>query len=814
MKVIKFGGTSVANASRIKQVFAIVQAKLSDGPIVMTVSAFGGVTDDLIRCCDTAAQGDEGYREGLEAIESRCLDLVRELLPVQAQSSMLARVKMLLNDLEDVLKGVFLVREASPKTRDLVLSFGERISAFTIGNAFRELGLASEFVDSRELIRTDRNFGMARPDFFATNAAIQERLGGLQGLAVVPGFIASAADGATSTLGRGGSDFTAAIYAAALEAEELEIWTDVNGMMTADPRRVPNAMTIADVTYNEAMELSHFGAKVIYPPTIQPVQQRGIPISIRNTFDPEGPFTLISRDWKSSSHPVAGMTSLSGVALLSLTGPGMVGVPGVSQRLFGALARKEINIILITQASSEHSITFAIGEAHLETAREVINEEFAWEISLGKIRPVLAEENLAIVALVGEGMKHRVGLSGKMFGACGANGINIHAIAQGSSERIISAVVRRQYVTKALNVLHEAFFESDTRKAHLFVIGVGTVGKVLLEQVAAQQAFLKEQHGIEIRVAGMANSRKMLFSETGIDLGKWQAELDAAEPMDTRSFLDRMKAANLHNAIFIDNTASTAIADHYEEVLAASISVVTPNKVAASSSYERYLNLKQTAQRFGVKFLFETNVGAGLPVIGTLNDLVRSGDRIHRIDAVLSGTLNFLFNNFRPGVEFHAVLRQAQDEGYTEPDPRIDLSGVDVMRKILILARESGRKMELEDIALESFLPESCHETKDIPEFYRLLEENGPHFEALLAEAEAKGERLKFVATLEGDQAFASLRSFKSDHPFYELHGKDNIVLFQTDRYPDQPLVVKGAGAGAAVTAMGIFADIIRVVNL
>lgn len=812
---MKFGGSSVADASRINRVFDIVKNRIESGPLVVAVSAFGGVTDDLVLCADLASAGDEKYRAELEKIAKRCLDVVRDLVPVQAQSGMLAKVKMLLNDLEDVLKGAFLVREASPKTRDLVLSFGERISAFTIGNAFRELGLDSQFVDSRELIRTNDQFGKALPDFDVTNAAIRERLGKLKGVAIVPGFIASTADGETTTLGRGGSDFTAAIYAGALEVEELEIWTDVNGMMTADPRRVPNAMTIKDITYNEAMELSHFGAKVIYPPTIQPVRDRGIPISVRNTFDPGGAFTTISTELPAEAHPVAGMTSLSGIALLSLSGPGMVGVPGVSMRLFGALASKEISIILITQASSEHSITFAVNENRIGEAREVVEEAFAWEISTGKLNPISVEEGLSIVALVGEGMKHRVGLSGQMFGACGANGVNIHAIAQGSSERIVSAVIRTGDVTKALNVLHEAFFESDTRKAHLFVIGVGTVGKVLLEQIAAQQAFLKEEHGIELRVAGMANSRKMRFSDAGLDLGDWKRDLEEeGEEMEIGEFLKRMKGANLHNSIFLDNTANADIAGLYEEILSANISVVTPNKVAASSSQDRYLRLKRTAKRYGVKFLFETNVGAGLPVIGTLNDLVRSGDRIHRIDAVLSGTLNFLFNHFKKGVPFHEVVQRAQDEGYTEPDPRIDLSGIDVMRKILILARESGRQMELSDISLESFLPEACRDTADIPAFYQSLQDNGAHFDALLAEADAKGERLKFVATLDGKAAKVGLQSFKQGHPFYELHGKDNIVLFQTDRYPDNPLVVKGAGAGAAVTAMGIFADIIRVVNL
>ncbi|MEM0998287.1 MAG: bifunctional aspartate kinase/homoserine dehydrogenase I [Bacteroidota bacterium] len=815
MLVLKFGGTSVANAERIQQVTAIVKRRLPQAPLVVVVSAFGGVTDALIACSAQAAAGQEDYLAPLQRITDRSLEAVRELLPMQVQSGALAQVRMLLNDLEDVLKGVFLVRELSPKTKDLVLSFGERLSAYIIAEHFKHRGLPAEHFASPDLILTDRNFGDARPDFAATNERIKNRLGDREGIAVVGGFVAShAPKQEITTLGRGGSDYTAAILAAALGADRLEIWTDVNGMLTANPRQVGDAFTIPVVSYDEAMELSHFGAKVIYPPTIQPVRDRNIPIHVGNTFDPEGHYTRIQQDIPATSYPVRGMTSIRDIALLSLSGPGMVGVPGTSRRLFGALARASVNVILITQASSEHSITFATRESHLAAAEAAVNEEFAYEISTGKVTPLKVESGLAIIAIVGENMKNRVGLSGQMFSALGSNGVNIRAIAQGSSERIISAVIEAGDAGKALNVLHEAFF-TDTVKAHLFIVGVGTVGRVLLTQIAEQQPWLLDQLGVDLKVVALANTRKIAFSEIGIDLADWKTQLEnSAQAMSMGEFVRQMQAANLHNSIFIDNTASAEVAQFYPQILRANISVVTPNKIAASSGYAHYRTLKQTAQRYGVKYLFETNVGAGLPVIGTLKDLIRSGDRIHRIEAVLSGTLNFLFNHFKAGTRFVDIVQQAKAEGYTEPDPRIDLSGVDVMRKILILAREAGYEMEMADIALKSFLPPECQETESIEDFYAQLEAHADHFDALRQAADDKAERLKVAAVLDAGQASVELRSYPQGHPFFELHGKDNIVLFTTDRYREQPLVVKGAGAGAEVTAMGIFADIIRVVNV
>lgn len=813
MKVLKFGGTSVANAERILAVLQIVKEK-ADDQLVVTVSAFGGVTNDLIAMSEAAASGDTLYKDRLKGLEVRCLEVVRGLIPVARQAGVLALVKVLLNELEGVLQGAYLVRELSPKTLDFVASFGERISSQVIARAFNEHNLACEFLDSREVIRTDNQHGNAKVDFETTNAAISARMAGVK-LAIVPGFIASNADGHTTTLGRGGSDYTAAIFAAALNADALEIWTDVNGMMTADPRQVPQAIPIPEISYREAMELSHFGAKVVYPPSIQPVRDLGIPIVIKNTFNPENPGTLIKKEKSNDPLPVKGLSSIKNIALLSLSGSGLIGVPGSSRRLFQALSAEQINVILITQASSEHSITIAIDPGDVERAREALESEFAYERSLNMVDYPNVETGLAIIALVGENMRTQVGISGKMFSALGQNGVNIRAIAQGSSERNISAVISARDVKKALNVLHESFFLFPTKKANLFVVGVGTVGSVLLEQLNAQAEALKEKMGIEIRLCGLANSKKHVIDLEGISFSEWKERLenDGIESSAV-GFLGAMKTANLHNSIFIDNTANDSVAGLYEKILSASIHIVTPNKIAAAGPYASYQRLKQVARRYGVKYLFETNVGAGLPVIGTLNDLVQSGDRIEKIQAVLSGTLNFIFDKFTTGTQFHEIVRLAQNGGYTEPDPRIDLSGKDVMRKILILARECGYALEMEDIVAEDFMPPSCLASDSIAGFYAELEKHSDHFDRLYAESNAKGEKLKFVASFADGKASVGLQSVGQEHPFYNLSGKDNIVLFTTDRYDEQPLVIKGAGAGAEVTAMGVFADIMRIVNI
>jgi aspartokinase/homoserine dehydrogenase 1 len=629
---------------------------------------------------------------------------------------------------------------------------------------------------------------------------------------VLPGFIASDRNGITTTLGRGGSDYTAAILASALDASILEIWTDVSGMMTADPRLTSNARIIPHISYQEAMELSHFGAKVIYPPTIQPVMNQNIPVWIKNTFAPDDDGTLIESVATKNGNIVRGISSINNIALISLEGSGMIGIPGFSKRLFEALSAEKINVILITQSSSEHSICVGIDSSFVQKAKNAVDAAFANEIALRKVEPLQVEGEQSIVALVGENMKSHPGISGRMFSALGKNGINIRAIAQGSSEKNISAVISTKDVRKGINVLHEEFFETTYKQVNLFIVGTGNVGSKLIGQLKKQSAFLQEQMKIQVRVIGVCNSRKMLTEEDGIDLATWQERLNEAPVADIKEFVNGIISRNLRNSVFVDITANDTVATLYDALLKKSISVVACNKVAASSSFKNYKNLKELAREYNCQFLFETNVGAGLPVIATLNDLVRSGDRVHRIQAVLSGTLNFVFNNYDGTRKFTDVVKQAQDEGYTEPDPRLDLSGTDVMRKIMILAREAGEKIEMEDIVNNSFMPESCMKG-DVAGFYKEMSKEEEHFKKLFAKASAEGTKLKFVASFENGKAAVGLQHIDPRHDLYHLYGKDNVVLFYTDRYTDQPLVVKGAGAGADVTASGVFADIIRASN-
>lgn len=815
MKVLKFGGSSVATPETIRQVIQIVASRLEQHSVAVVVSAMGGITDALIAASQAAAAGDAAYKTLLNPILKRHFDAVDALVAEPHKAETLVAVEDTLGELEDILRGVFLVRECSNRTLDMVQSVGERLSSTIIAAAFRSQGIEAALIDSRELIATDSNFGKAAVDFESTNERIEARFASFSGLAVLPGFVAASADGETTTLGRGGSDYTASILAAALEADDIEIWTDVSGMMTADPRKVKAAFPIERISFQEALELSHFGAKVLYPPSVQPALDKQIPLWIKNTFAPEDFGTFLTSAKENSGGTVRGISSIEEIALLSLNGAGMVGVPGFAKRLFGALATEQINIILITQASSEHSITFGIEPAAVQRACEAVNRAFEYELALHKVEPLVVEQDLSIIALVGENMRNQVGTSGTMFSTLGRNGINIRAIAQGSSERNISSVIPSRDVKKALNVLHEAFFLSDTKRVSLFLIGVGNVGGAFLAQVRKQQAVLREQNGIDLRVVGLSNSRQMLIKEEGIDLERWTNELEASDTKAALStFLQEMKTLNLRNSVFIDNTASPEVAAVYEDVMAGSINVVTPNKIAAADTQQRYAKLHETARKYNVKYLYETNVGAGLPVLSTLKDLIRSGDKVRKIEAVLSGSLNFIFNNFSAENTFAEVVRQAQVEGYTEPDPRIDLSGKDVMRKILILARESGTALELSEVASNSFLPSACLRTDSVAAFYESLEANEAHFQSLLAEAEAAGKKLKFVATFENGEASVGLQAFAADHPFYNLHGKDNIVLFTTERYPEQPLVVKGAGAGAAVTASGVFADVIRIANI
>ena len=810
MQVLKFGGSSVANATNINKVVTIVEEAVKKDHTIVVVSALGGLTDTLINTATLAAAGDESYKTKLQEIELRHFEAVKALIPVVQQSSVLSMVKKSCNEIEDICNGIYLLRELSARTKDRMVSYGELLSSQVITARFKTAGADVEWKDSRELIITNSNFGNAVVDFAVTNKKIQSYFAGQKNkLTIMPGFVASNADGITSTLGRGGSDYTAAILAAALDAKLVEIWTDVSGMMTADPRLVPNAKVIPNISYQEAMELSHFGAKVVYPPTIQPVMKKSIPVWVKNTFAPGDYGTLIESAAVKNGSSIRGISSINKIALLSLEGSGMVGIPGFSKRLFESLANAAINIILITQGSSEHSICVGIEEDYAEKAKQVVDRAFEYEIDTGKVEPLLIEKDLAIVALVGDNMKSHPGTSGKMFGALGRNGVNIRAIAQGSSERNISAVVALPDVKKAINVLHEEFFETTYKQVNLFIVGVGNVGSKLLNQLLQQQAYLQQHLRLQVRVIGMANSKKMLFDDEGIDLKNWKQLLQKGESNNLQEFIKVVQSKNLRNAVFADVTANDELAKIYDQLLQRSVSVVACNKVACSSSYAYYKKLKDMAREHNCLFLFETNVGAGLPVIGTLNDLLRSGDTVNRIEAVLSGTLNFVFNHYDGTRSFSDVVKQAQDEGYTEPDPRLDLSGIDVMRKIMILARESGEKLEMDQITNNSFLPASCM-IGSVADFYEAMKKEEAHFNQLYTEAAAAGKKLKFVAQFDNGRASVGLQHIDSQHNLYHLYGKDNVVLFYTSRYPEQPLVIKGAGAGADVTASGVFADIIR----
>ena len=815
MKVLKFGGTSVANAQNIKLVLDIVLKKAQQDKLVVVVSAFTKVTDLLVLASQKAASNDETFKEVVAEVEKKHLDAIKELIPVSEQSSSLSHIKRIINHLETLLEGCYLLGELSPRTSDTVLSFGELLSSYIISEALKQYHKNSGYKDSRELIKTNSYFGKAAVNFEISDSLITDFFASNKAqIVIMPGFIASTIDGIGTTLGRGGSDYSAAIIAAAVDATELEIWTDVSGMFTANPKIVKQAQPIATISYQEAMELSHFGAKVLYPPTIQPVLRKNIPIWIKNTFEPEAEGTYISSQNTAPTDPVKGISHIDHITLITLEGSGMIGITGSSKRLFEVLSHENINVIFITQASSEHSICIGILNSDADNAEEAINTAFTNEITQNKIDPCIVEKNLCIIALVGENMKNHQGLSGRMFSTLGKNNVNIRAIAQGASERNISAVISERDVKKALNTLHENFFEENTKQLNLFVMGVGNVGEKFISQIDQQKKFLRENLKINLRVVAVSNSRKMYFDEDGIHLKNCQSLLENGEPADKEDFLTRVKTLNLRNSIFVDITANEGVSQTYNQFLKQNIAVVTCNKIACSSSYDNYSSLKQLSRKYNAPFLFETNVGAGLPIIDTLKHLIASGDKVNKIQAVLSGSLNFIFNNFDENNSFHDVVKEAGVQGFTEPDPKIDLSGVDVARKILILIRESGYKMEIEDIQNNSFLPMECMATTNNEDFFKSLIANAAHFEKLLAEAKAKDSRLKFVATFENGKAGVGLEFIPKESPFYNLEGKDNIVQFYTDRYIDQPLLIKGAGAGAAVTASGIFADVIRIGNI
>ena len=780
----------------------------------MVVSAMGDTTDVLTRAGERAAAGDDGYREQLEALSARHIGIVRELIAEVRHSHILSHIRKILNDLEDLTRGIYLTRDLSAKTRDKLLGYGEVLSSYILSEILLNEECPFSLLDSRELIRTDDTFGQGVVNMEITYKLLRRGIREDR-CYIMPGFVSSTLNGVSTTLGRNGSDYTAALVAAALKADVLEIWTDVPGVMTADPRLVRQARPIESITYEEAMELSTFGARIIHPPAIQPLLKEGIDVLILNTFEPDKAGTLITSEEPSEDHYVKGVAGIDRLMMITLTGTSLAGSSGIAARLFRLLSHRPVDVVFLTHASSEYSISFGIPEDNLDKVITLIQEEFALELKYNRINPVEVETDLAMVAIVGNNMKRNIGLSGRVFSALGRNGINVVAIAQGSTERNLSVVIGRKDLKKAMNVLHESFFLSEYKKANLFVVGVGNVGRTLLKQLTAQRDYLREEFSLDINLAGLANSRKMLLREEGIDLDHWEKELEEkGVATDIPEFIGVIKEYNLRNSVFVDNTASEEIPAFYTELLDASISVVASNKIGTSAEYPVYTRNRNLARKRNVSLLFETNVGAGLPVIRTMNDLVQSGDRILRIEAVLSGTLNYIFNNFGPEKSFSETVREAMDKGLTEPDPSVDLKGDDVARKILILAREAGAVMNIEDVVREDFLPGECREASSTEEFLALLEKHNDHFDRIREEAEKEDKVLRFVAEYFDGKASIGLKQIDRMHPFFHLEGKDNILLLTTERYKTQPMVIRGAGAGAEVTAAGVFGDIIRTVHI
>ena len=816
MKVLKFGGTSVGSSENINKVIKIVNNASENDAVVVVVSAVGGITDKLMNASSKAISKDLDYKSDFNTLKQQHIEIIDALLTGASLENTKDIILEKLSELEKLLDGIYLINELSPQTTDKLLSFGELMSSLIIFEAMQQEGLNVQLKNSQNLIVTDSNFTNAAVQFEETNANITSYFAHNDKLiTILPGFIAKSEDGEITTLGRGGSDYTAAIVASALNANSLEIWTDVSGMFTTNPKLVKQAKPIQKLSYYEAIELSHFGAKVLYPPTVLPVLSKNIPILIKNTMAPDEDGTLITKNVENgSANPIKGISNVNGISLLTLQGNGMVGIPGFSKRLFETLAHEKINVIITTQASSEHSICVGVADKDAKLAKLILDKEFENEISLLKIDPLVLEQHLSIVAVIGDRMKNHQGISGNMFSTLGKNNVNIRAIAQGASERNITAVIAEKDVKKALNCLHESFFEVETKQLNLFVIGVGNVGSSLLSQIEKQTSYIQNILKLKINIVGLSNSKHMAFDVSGIELNSWQDVLSKGQKTDPIAFFEKTKALNLRNSICVDVTASAIVAKTYAHYLKESIAVIACNKIACSANFEQYKNLKDLSRKYNVPFLFETNVGAGLPVIDTLNHLIASGDRIHSIQAVLSGSLNFIFNNFNSSTTFNDVVKQAQKEGYTEPDPRIDLSGTDVARKLLILARESGYTLDMSDVSNESFLPSGALEAHSVDAFYELIKSKDDAFKTLLTSALDNDAQLKYVASFKDGKANVGLKEIPAGHPFYNLEGKDNIVMFYTDRYNDQPLIIKGAGAGSEVTASGLFADIIRASNI
>ena len=813
MKILKFGGTSVGSVEALKALTGIVKKNIDDKEhMILVVSAMSGVTNTLLKMAETAVIGED-FAADLADLEKKHFIVVKDLVPLQQQNQVLTKLKLYFQELEDILQGISALQELSNKTKDVVLSFGEKSSAFMISRILRTIYDKTEFLDASSVIKTDSFFGNAKVDFDLTNVLLNDYFNTHNNeLTVVTGFISSNSQQQITTLGRGGSDYTAAILGAALNVKQIEIWTDVNGMMTADPRKVKKAFSMEELSYTEAMELSFFGAKVIYPPTMIPAFLKKIPIVIKNTFEPDFIGTYIKHDLKPSKTIIRGISSVDHISIINIEGSGMVGKAGFSGRLFSLLSREQVNVILITQSSSEHSITFAVNPADAIKARVLIEQEFELELLAGKLDPIKIEENLSILAIVGENMKKTPGISGKLFNALGRNGVNVVAIAQGSSEYNISVIIYHSDLSKALNAVHDAFFAELQKTLNVFVVGVGNIGTELLSQINGHHEFLAKHNLISIKILGLINTKKMLIDVNGIDLANWQSALEASSVIaNLEEFVAQMKALNLPNCVFIDNTASLHPSKFYKEAFEANISVVTCNKIANSGEYAQFADLKNTAQKHGVDFYYETNVGAGLPIIKTLNDLMVSGDKISKIEAILSGTISFIFNNFKGENNFHDVVKQAQEKGYTEPDPRDDLGGIDFMRKMLILARNAGFEVEASDVKLGAILPENCAKANSVDDFYQELKNSNQEFEQMKKDAGAAGKVLRYIGKLENGKVEISLQAVDANHPFYALSGSDNIIAFTTDRYNETQMVVKGPGAGAAVTAAGVFADLVKV---
>lgn len=812
MKVLKFGGTSVGSIESILSLKSIVESETQ--PVIVVVSALGGITDKLIAISQMALKGNDDYKTEFDAVVKRHHDMVSTIIKdTERQAQLQVTLDDLFDQLRSIYYGVYLIHDLSAKTQATIVSYGERLSSHIVGTLVRN----GRRMNSRQFIKTLDKQGKHILDTKLTNQLVKEAFADIDfehTVPVVPGFISRDRDtGETTNLGRGGSDYTAAIIAAALDADVLEIWTDVNGFMTADPRVIKSAYTISELSYIEAMELCNFGAKVVYPPTIYPVCVKNIPIKVKNTFNPQDPGTIIKDKIGDDRKPIKGISSISGTTLITVTGLSMVGVIGVNRRIFTALANNGISVFMVSQASSENSTSIGVRDQDADMAVEVLNEEFAKEIKTGAMFPMHAESGLATIAIVGENMKHTPGIAGKLFGTLGRSGISVIACAQGASETNISFVVDSKYLRKSLNVLHDSFFLSEYKVLNLFVCGVGTVGGNLLQQIASQYEELTNTRQLKLNVVGIASSHNAIFNREGIDLSTYRKQLKDSEPSNIDKVCKEVVGMNIFNSVFVDCTASADVAERYQTFLEHNISVVTANKIAASSEYEKYAKLKETALRRGVKFLFETNVGAGLPIIGTINDLRNSGDKILKIEAVLSGTLNYIFNTISAEVPFSETVRRAKEEGYSEPDPRIDLCGKDVIRKLVILTREAGYRVEQDNVEKQLFIPDDFFEGS-LDDFWKRLSSLDEDFEKRRQVLEAEKKRWRFVAKMEMGAAKVSLEAVDERHPFYGLEGSNNIVMLTTERYKEYPMLIQGYGAGAGVTAAGVFANIMSIANI